>query len=80
MGKRKAAKMALLKAGDTEGMQREISSLNQMVENLQILLSREVEKNETLETKIANLEASETKTTKKSKSRKKTAKTKITEG
>ena len=80
MGKRKAAKMALLKAGDTEGMQREISTLNQMVENLQTLLSREVEKNETLETKIVNLEAAETKTTTKSKSRKNTTKTKTTEG
>jgi len=80
MGKRKAAKMALLKAGDTKGMQREISSLNQLVENLQVLLSREVEKNETLETKIANLETLETKTKTKSKSRKKTTKTKTTEG
>jgi hypothetical protein len=79
MGKRKATRMALLKAGDTKGMQREISTLNQMVENLQVLLSREVDKNETLETKIANLEVSKTKTTKKSKSRKNTTKTKTTE-
>lgn len=79
MGKRKAAKMALLKAGDTDGMQREISSLNQMVENLKVLLDREVEKNGVLETKIASLEASKVKTTKKSKSRKSTTKTKTTE-
>ena len=80
MGKRKATRMALLKAGDTEGMKREISALKQMVENLQVLLSREVEKNGILEAKVANLEAPETKTTKKSKSRKKTTKTKTTEG
>ena len=80
MGKRKATRVALLKAGDTEGMKREISALKQMVENLQVLLSRETEKNGVLETKIASLEASETKTTKKSKSRKKTTKTKTTEG
>lgn len=80
MGKRKATRVALLKAGDTEGMKREISALKQMVENLQVLLSRETEKNGVLETKIASFEASETKTTKKSKSRKKTTKTKTTEG
>ena len=80
MGKRKATRVALFKAGDTEVMKREISTLKQMVENLQVLLSREVEKNGILEAKVANLEVPETKTTKKSKSRKKTTKTKTTEG
>jgi len=57
MGKRRATKLAILKTNNETGktLKREIDGLNQMVENLKVLLAREVDKNETLETEIKNL-------------------------
>ena len=80
MGKRKATRMAILKAGDTEGMKREINDLNVIVNNLQTLLNRETEKTAALEARIASLTAPSTKTTtKKAPKKKKSAAETITE-
>ena len=74
MGKRKATRMAILKAGDTEGMKREINDLNVIVSNLQTLLNRETEKTAALEARITSLTAPKTKaTTKKTPKKKKSA-------
>jgi len=78
MGKRKATKMALLKAGDTEGMKREIVDLSQTVKNLKVLLSREVDKSAALSAELASLTAANTKTEAKKTSTKKTSKKKST--
>ena len=80
MGKRKATRMAILKAGDTEGMKREINDLNVIVNNLQILLNRETEKTAVLEARITSLTAPSTKvTTKKASKKKKPVAEEITE-
>ena len=80
MGKRKATRMAILKAGDTEGMKREINDLNVIVNNLQTLLNREAEKTAVLEARIVSLTAPKTKTTtKKAPKKKKSAAETITE-
>jgi|TARA_Y100000310_G_scaffold344691_1_gene458832 hypothetical protein len=57
MGKRKAARLATLQANkEIDGTLRgQLDNLNQMVENLQILLKRETEKNVSLEEKLKEL-------------------------
>jgi len=71
MGKRKAAKMALLKAGDTGAMRRQIVELNTTVNNLITLLNRETEK-----TTVLTAELKALKTTSADKTTKKTTKSK----
>ena len=74
MGKRKAVRLALQRAGDTEGMKREIDNLNVVVNNLKSLLNRETEKTAALEARITSLTAPKTKaTTKKTPKKKKSA-------
>ena len=80
MGKRKAVSLALQRAGDTEGMKREIDNLNVVVDNLQTLLNRETEKTAALEARITSLTAPSTKvTTKKASKKKKPVAEEITE-
>ena len=57
MGKRKATKMALLRAGDTSGLKKEIENLTTISENLQTLLRRETEKTVTLQSQVETLTA-----------------------
>tara|TARA_Y100000593_G_C4166682_1_gene264791 strand:+ start:54 stop:389 length:336 start_codon:yes stop_codon:yes gene_type:complete len=52
MGKRKAAKLATLRAGDSTGLRREIEQLTTISENLQVLLKRETEKATSLQSQI----------------------------
>tara|TARA_R110000824_G_scaffold25224_3_gene88062 strand:+ start:897 stop:1241 length:345 start_codon:yes stop_codon:yes gene_type:complete len=57
MGKRKAARVALLRAGDTGSLEEEIENLTTVSENLQVLLRRETEKTVTLQSQIEILTA-----------------------
>lgn len=61
MGKRKATRIAMLKAGDTAGLKRKIEELNTISENLQVLLRRETEKTTTLQSQVDTLTADLTK-------------------
>ena len=61
MGKRKATRMAMLRAGDTTGLKRKIEELSTISENLQVLLRRETEKTTTLQSQVDTLTADLTK-------------------
>jgi len=55
MGKRKAARIATMRAGDVDEFKAEVEHLTQMSENLQVLLRRETEKTTALETEVQDL-------------------------
>ena len=57
MGKRKAARVALLRAGDTGSLEEEIENLTTISENLQALLRRETEKTADLQSQVEALTA-----------------------
>ena len=57
MGKRKAAAVALLRAGDASGLKKEVEDLITISENLQVLLKRETEKVITLQSQVVTLTA-----------------------
>ena len=59
MGKRKATRIASLKASKTlEGaLQSQLDALNRAVNNLTVLLRKETDKNADLEAKLAELES-----------------------
>ena len=61
MGKRKATRMAMLRAGDSSGLKKEVENLTTISENLQVLLRRETEKTTTLQSQVDTLTADLTK-------------------
>jgi len=72
MGKKRAAKIAIAKANESNNniLQKEINDLNQLTENLRTLLQRETDQRIALE---AKLEEASVKTSTKKTSKKKTA-------
>ena len=78
MGKRKAAKMALLKAGDTDAMKRQIVELNTTVDNLVTLLNEETVKTTVLTAEIEALKTTSADTITKKVTKSKTSKKKLT--
>ena len=57
MGKRKATRMAMLRAGDSTGLKKEVENLTTISENLQVLLRREEEKTTDLKSQVEALTA-----------------------
>ena len=55
MGKRKATRMAMLRAGDSSGLKKEVENLTTISENLQVLLRREEEKTTDLKSQVEAL-------------------------
>ena len=78
MGKRKAAKIALLKAGPTEAMKRQIVELNITVNNLITLLNEETEKTTVLTVELEALKTIAADATTKKATKSKTSKKKLT--